>query len=151
MQEDELAQTVRRFEGQMRDLEQRLEDRSRAGELQGCRTQWSLPGSLAYVSMYVRMYVHSVTEYSYVIYVFHGTPLCLICTCAQVVVYRMTVLVVSVHVRGAWRFMVHVFTYRLYVHSVYGPTVVHVFTYRQEYIRDKSVQPLILTCITMFF
>ena len=33
MQEDELAQTVRRFEGQVRDLEQRLEDRSRAGEL----------------------------------------------------------------------------------------------------------------------
>ena len=55
------------------------------------------------------------------------------------------------YVCGAWRFMVHVFTYRLLVHSVYGPTVVHVFTYRQEYIRDKSVQPLILTCITMFF
>ena len=71
--------------------------------------------------------------------------------CAQVVVYGMTVLVVSVHICGAWRFMVHVFTYRLYVHSVYGPTVVHVFTYRQEYIRDKSVQLLILTCITMFF
>ena len=83
VQEDELAQTVRRFEGQMRDLEQRLEDRSRAGELQGCRTQWSLPGSLACVSMYVRTYVHSVTEYSYVIYVFHGIPLCLICTCVH--------------------------------------------------------------------
>jgi len=44
VQEDELAQAVRRFEGQVRDLEQRLDDRSRAGELQGCRKQW--PGSV---------------------------------------------------------------------------------------------------------
>ena len=73
--------------------------------------------------------------------------------CAQVVVYEMTVLVVSVHVctyvvPGALWCMCSRIGYT-YVHSVYGPTVVHVFTYRQQYIRDKSVQPRILTC--MFF